>query len=158
MADVNDLCSNHWNLPFTPDELRKLASPGNRDDGSSTLPLYRAQTLSLRLSPETVVEIVRRYQEGESARSLAETHGVAASALVRLLRENNVVVKKRKVTGVEARRMAKEYEAGATMREIEAKHQVSHGAVLRALHREGVTMRARAPRKLATGITATLGP
>lgn len=111
------------------------------------MPSYRAQALSLRLSPETVAEIVRRYEEGESARSLAETHGVAASALVRLLRENNVVVKKRKVTDAEARRMAKEYEAGATVREIEAKYALSHGAVLRALHSTQVTMRAKAPRK-----------
>lgn len=111
------------------------------------MPSYRAQALSLRLSPETVAEIVRRYGEGESARSLAETHGVSASALIRLLRENNVVVKKRKVTDAEARRMANDYEAGSTMRELESKYGLSHGAVLRALHRVGAEMRARAPRR-----------
>lgn len=111
------------------------------------MPSYRAQALSLRFSPETVAEIVRRYEEGESARSLAETHGVAASALIRLLRENNVVVKKRKVTDAEARRMATEYQAGATMREIEAMFGLSHGAVSRALHRTGVPLRPSAPRK-----------
>ncbi|MGS0560532.1 helix-turn-helix domain-containing protein [Microbacterium aurugineum] len=111
------------------------------------MPSYRAQALSLRLSPETVAEIVRRYEEGESARSLAKTHGVAASALIRLLRENNVVVRKRKVTDAEARQMAKEYGAGATMRELEARFELSHGAVLRSLHRSGVVTRASAPRR-----------
>jgi len=147
LAVVNDLCSNHWNLPFTPDELRKLATPGERGNGSNPEFSLRSQPLPRRLGPKKVTDIMQRYEAGESARSLADRHGVATSALIRLLRENNVVVRKRKVTDAETRRMAKDYEAGATMRELEAKYGLSHGAVSRALHRSGVKTRASAPRR-----------
>lgn len=90
---------------------------------------------------------MRRYEAGESARSLAAEHSVAASALIRLLRENNVVVRRRKVTDDAAHAMARDYEAGATMTDLEDKYRLSHGAVYRALHRVGVEPRASAPRK-----------
>ncbi|WP_396654745.1 MULTISPECIES: helix-turn-helix domain-containing protein [unclassified Microbacterium] len=92
---------------------------------------------------------MRRYEAGESARSLAEKHGVSASAVTNLLRDNAVVVKKRIVTDAEARRMAREYDSGATIRELQTKHELSQGAVARALHRVGVNMRPRAPRRKA---------
>ena len=147
MADVNDLCSNHWNLPFTPEELRNLAVPGSRGDGSSEAVSYRAHELSKRLGTEKVSEIVRRANTGESARSLAREIDVATSALVRMLREQGVVIKKRKISEEDEVVLAREYEAGATVAELEARHRLSHGAVLRALHRKGVEMRAKALRK-----------
>lgn len=81
---------------------------------------------------------MRRYEAGESARSLAAEHSVAASALIRLLRDYNVVVRRRKVA---------DDEAGATMAALEDEYCLSHGALHRALHRVGVETRASAPRK-----------
>ena len=132
-------------------ELRSLAVPGDRQDGSNPAPKYRAQGLPKRLGAKKVEEIVRRYEAGESARSLAAEYGVAASALIRLLRENNVVVRRRKVTDKEARAMARDYTAGATMVDLEDKYRLSHGAVYRALYRVGVETRASAPRKRRDG-------
>lgn len=147
LADVNDLCSNHWNLPFTPEELRNLAVPGTRGDDSSETVSYRAHELSKRLGTEKVSEVVRRANAGESARSLSRELDVANSALTRMLREEGVVIQKRKVSVEDEAVLAREYEAGATIAELEARHRLSHGAVLRALHRKGVEMRAKAPRK-----------
>lgn len=145
-AGIRDLCSNHWNLPFTPVELQRLAVPGDREDGSNPAPTYRAQGLPKRLSAKEIEEIVRRYEAGESARSLAVENSVAASALIRLLRENNVVVRRREVADDEAHAMAHDYETGATMADLEDKYRLSHGAVYRALHRVGVKTRPSAPR------------
>lgn len=147
LADAAHLCSNHWDLPFTPKELRNLAVPGNRGEGSSQPVPYRAHGLSERLGQKKVADIARRYEAGESARSISTRYDVSTSAVVNLLRHNAVVVKKRRVTDAEARRMAKEYEAGATMRELQVKYDLSHGAVSRALHRVGAKMRASAPRR-----------
>ena len=108
---------------------------------------YQVHRLSSRLSVEQVGEIIRRYEAGESARSLASKLDVAPSALIRLLRERNVVVRRQVVTEEIEQAMAQGYEAGMTMAELEDKHGISHGAVLRALHRAGVEMRAKAPRK-----------
>lgn len=142
-----DLCSNHWTWPLTLEELRNLAVLGERGESSDAPAAYRIHGLSKRLGVKKVEDIIHRYEAGESARSLAEQFGVSTSAVVNLLRDNSVVVKKRRVTDAEARRMTKEYESGATMRELQAKYDLSHGAVSRALHRAGAKMRASAPRR-----------
>jgi len=147
LAGAADLCSNHWNWPLTVEELRNLAVPGDRGGDTATPTTYRTHSLSKRLGAKKVVDIVRRYEAGESARSLSQEHGVSTSAVVNLLRDSSVVVKKRRVTDAEARRIAQDYQAGATMRELQAKYELSHGAVSRALHRLDVEMRARAPRR-----------
>lgn len=149
MADILSVYSNPLDLPFTPDELRKLAVPGDRDDGLSAPVSYRAHELSKRLGAEKVSELVRRAHTGESARSLALELGVANSALTRMLREEGVTIQKRKVSAEDERALARAYEAGNTIAELEKSFKLSHGAVLRALHRSGVEMRAKAPRKKA---------
>lgn len=107
---------------------------------------FRIHGIAARLGKKKVDEILKRYGTGESARSLAKECDVAASALVRLLRENNVIVRRQVVTPELKARLAKEYEAGATVAELEDRHQISHGSVLRTLHKAGVAMRAKVPR------------
>ena len=147
LADLNDLCSNHWELPFTPVEMRNLAVPGDRNEGLNVPNMYRDHELSKRLGSAKVEELVHRARTGESVRSLARELNVANSALTRMLRERGVEISKRKVTDDEAAAMAREYEAGSTMAELEKKYELSHGAVLRALHRCEAKMRASAPRR-----------
>lgn len=147
MADTLDLCSNIAHGSFTPDGLRKLAIPRQRPDGLNKQVSYRPQELSKRLGAEKVEELVRRVNDGDSVRSLAQELGVANSALTRMLRAQGASITKRKVSEDEAANLASEYAAGATMAELEEKYGLSHGAVLRSLHRSGVTMRASAPRR-----------
>lgn len=90
---------------------------------------------------------MRRYQLGESATSLAKEHGVAPSALLSLMREQNVVVRKRYISAELTVVMADEYKAGATLAELEATHGRSHNAVLRALRSVGVEMRPTGRRR-----------
>jgi len=134
-------------LPFTPDELRNLAVPGDRVGGLSAPKVYRSHELSKRLGSVKVEELVRRARAGESVRSLARELDVANSALTRMLREQGVEISKRKVSDEESAAMAAEYESGATMVELEKKYGLSHGAVLRSLHRSTISMRASAPRR-----------
>jgi hypothetical protein len=141
------LLSNNSELTFTPDGLRKLAQIQGSREPSSKPAEFRVHRLSARLSPETIGQIVGRYETGESARSLAQEFTLAPSALLRLLREQNVVVRQQVVSPELEQVMAREYEAGLTVAELKDKHGFSHGAVLRSLHRAGVEMRAKAPRK-----------
>jgi hypothetical protein len=129
-------------LPFTPEKLRKLAVPGDRNEGLSTPKPYRSHELSKRLGAAKVEELVRRARAGESVRSLARELGVANSALTRMLRDHGVEISRRKVTENEVTAMATEYDAGATMAELEKKYELSHGAVYRALRRAGVQTRS----------------
>lgn len=141
------LLSNNSELTFTPDGLRKLAQIQGSREPSSEPAEFRVHRLAARLSPETKDQIVRRYETGVSARVLAREFEIAPSALLRLLREQNVVVRRQVVSVELEQMMAQEYEAGLTVAELKDKHGISHGAVLRALHRAGVEMRAKAPRK-----------
>ena len=142
-----DLLSNNSDVTLTPDGLRKLARLQGSREAASEPTEFQIHRLSARLGAERIEEIVRRYEAGESARTLATESGVAPSALLRLLRERNVVVRRQVVMPDQEAMMARDYEAGKTMAEIEEKHGLSHGAVLRALQRVGVEMRAKAPRR-----------
>lgn len=147
LADLASVYSNHWDLPFTPDELRKLAEVGDRDDGLNAPVSYRAHELSKRLGAEKVGGVVRRAKAGESVRSLARELGVSNSALTRMLREEGVVIQRRTVSAEDEQALARAYDAGNTIAGLEKQFKLSHGAVIRALHRAGVEMRAKAPRK-----------
>ena len=147
MAGIIDLLSNNSDVAPTPDGLRKLAA-----SQASTEPLpepaeFKIHRLSTRLGIEQVDQLISRYGNGESARSLAPEYDVAPSALIRLLRERNVVVRQQVVTAEMEQTLTRGHEAGMTVAELEEKHELSHGAVLRALHRGGVKMRAKAPRR-----------
>jgi hypothetical protein len=144
-AGVIDVLSNTSDVALTPDGLRKLGEPGVPRDALSGSGTYRVHRLSRRLETEQLDEIIRRYQAGMSATALAREAGIAPSALLRLLRERNVVIRQHGVPEEVALAMGQEYEAGATKAELQEKF--TFGAVLRALHRSGVEMRAKAPRR-----------
>jgi hypothetical protein len=139
--------SNNSDFTLTPDGLRKLAIPEDPRDATSEPAEFQIHRLSARLSAEQIEDVVRRYEARESARTLAAEFGVAPSALLRLLRERNIVVRRQVITQDQEELMARDYEAGMTVAELKEKHRISHGAVLRALHRLGVEMRAKAPRR-----------
>lgn len=146
MAGITIALSKSENGGFTPVSLRLLVQGHPSREANARTKGFRVHNIAERLGQEVVNEILRRYGAGESATALAKDHDVAPSALLRLLRENNVVVRRKTISSDIKRLLSTEYEAGATIAELEAKHALSHGSVLRALHSAGVSMRAKAPR------------
>lgn len=159
VAGMMDVLSNNSDLAFTPDALRRLAVPQGVREAPSEPAKFQIHRLSARLGAEQIDDVMQRYQAGESARALATEFRTAPSALLRLLRDQNVVVRQQAVTPQQEQQMAQEYESGMTMAELETKHRLSHGAILRALHRSGAVMRAKAPRKksVSTAVVKLLG-
>jgi hypothetical protein len=119
MAGIIDLLSNNSDLTLIPDGLRELAIPQGSREAPSEPMEFQIHRLSARLTAEQISDVLRRYEAGESARALAAEFGVASSALVRLLRERRVVVRRQTVTPEQEELMG---------------------------HRLGVEMRAKAPR------------
>lgn len=146
-ADVISLLSNQSDVALTPDGIRRLAATEGDPEPPAEPSVFKHHRLETRLGADGVAVVVSRYEAGESANTIAKDIGVAPSALVRLLRNQNVVIRKRIVTNDETQQLAREYKAGATMAELEQKHQLSHGAVFRALRRAGVETRPSAPRR-----------
>ena len=86
------LLSNNSALTLSPDGLPKLAEPQGPREAPSELTESQIHRLSARLRAYQIEDVVHRYKAGESARTLATESGVAPSALLRLLRERNIVV------------------------------------------------------------------
>lgn len=152
-----DLLSNNSHDGLTLDRIRQVTEVGVPDPAtqaniSPEPSAFKLHRLEARLGPEAVAEVVRLYESGESATAIAKDLDVAPSALIRLLRKQNAVVRRQVVSSDDTQELAREYEAGATMAELEKKHRLSHGAVLRALRRAGVQMRAKAPRRKAVSL------
>lgn len=146
-----ELYSNNSALPVAPEGLRDLATPEEGDQRADLVARPRViHRLADRLGTGTRAEIVRRYQDGTSANTLAKEHGIAPSALLNLLRAEHVVVRTNRVSNAEAEQLKYEYENGATVALLCERHTLSHGAVLRALHRAGATMRSVGRKKLNT--------
>lgn len=143
MAGVLAFCSNHYITKFTPDQLRELLPPADSPERPIITANYESHALRDRLGDEVIRDVVARYGAGESATSIAKIHKVSTSALLRLLRENNVVVREPGVSDELKATLAREYEEGASVGVLEKRHKLSHGAVLRALHGAGVKMRGR---------------
>jgi hypothetical protein len=119
---------------------------GSRESGDSSGLSYRIHRLSARLGEAVVLEIIRRYEAGDSATALAKEHDASPSALLNLMRSRKVVIRERGVSDELAAKMAAEYEAGATVAELEEVHDLSHNAVLRALKSKSVLMRSKGRR------------
>ncbi|GAB3148224.1 hypothetical protein GCM10027058_08480 [Microbacterium neimengense] len=87
--------------------------------------------------------MIRRYGDGETAKTLAEEFGIARNSVLNILREHNVVVRNQSPSVEQRDRLIKEYEAGASIAALVATHGHSYGAIRQALKDAGVTMRAR---------------
>lgn len=122
-------------MALTSDGLRLLAQAHSPRESEAEPKRFRVHQLSQRLGTEKVNEIVDRYTTGESATALAKEYDVAPSALLRLIRERNVVVRTNRVSPDLTATLVAEHEAGTSMAKLEAKYRLSHGAVFRALHR-----------------------
>lgn len=144
-----DALSKNESIGFTPSGLLVLAKQRPARATASGDTGYRVHGIANRLGKNNVYEILKRYGAGENARSLAREYDVAASTLVRLLRENSVVVTRKVITPEQRARLTREYEAGATVAELEDRHYLSHRSVLRALHKAGAQMRAKTPNNTA---------
>lgn len=83
------LLSNNTDVTLTPEKLRALAHQREPQEAQTEPPTYQVHRLEARLGAKQVGDLVRRYETGESARSLATEYDVAPSALIRLLRERN---------------------------------------------------------------------
>lgn len=144
-----DALSKNESLKFTPSGLRALTKQRPARTATPSETGYRVHGIADRLGKKKVDRILKRYRAGESARSLAREYDVAPSALVRLLRESSVVMRRKVISSETKALLVKGYEEGATIAELEDRHHLSHGSVLRALHKAGVQMRAKTPNNIA---------
>lgn len=133
-------------IPLTPGELARLAQKSRRIDPDSvstdenSIP---SRTLRRRLSSEERAELITRYVAGEDSPSLSRECGISKCALLRLLREEGVALRKQAVTPQDAKRAARLYESGLSIDEIVDKIGYSYSTIRKSLHESEVAIRPK---------------
>jgi hypothetical protein len=146
-----EVMQRYSNLDIASKTLRKLhASALITPDGSPVhgsgrscekSELAQPFKLDQRLKPETVAEIVARYEAGEPSTALASTFAINKNSVIKLLREADVPIRKQGLTNDQIAEAVQLYASGQSLAKIGTHLAVDHGAVWRQLRKRGVKMR-----------------
>lgn len=104
------------------------------------------RNLNRRLAPQAIEELVTRYKAGDSTPALARDYGIAKSALLQLLHNERVTLRKQAITPRDPKRAARLYESGLSITVIVEQVGYSYSTVRKSLHESGVAMRPRGAR------------
>ena len=123
-----------------------LVSPDGRPiprSDRSTEQIEPAQPFKLdqRLKPDTVAEIVARYDAGEASTAIATSCGLSKGSVIRLLREAGITIRNQGLTDDQIAEAAQLYASELSLAKIGTRFDVDHGTVWRALKKRGVRMR-----------------
>jgi hypothetical protein len=95
------------------------------DNGAFHTPSPRHQAeppepfkLHQRLKPETVAEIVARYEAGEPSTALAIAFGISKGSVIRLLRDAGVTIRNQGLTNDQVTKAAQLYTSGQSLAQI----------------------------------------
>lgn len=130
--------------PPSPTELAELADKArafNLIAHPKPTPRAPNRNLRRRLSPETVVELARRYEAGEHTTALSKEYGISRSGLISLLRSEEVTLRRRPLSTTATERAIQLYEEGLTIQQVSAQVDASYGTIRKMLHRKGVEVR-----------------
>lgn len=136
--------------PPSPTELAELADKArafNLTAHPKPVPRAPIRNLRRRLSPETVVELARRYEAGEHTTALSKEYGVSRSGLISLLRSEGVALRRRPRFATQ--RSIQLYEEGHTIRQVADRVNSSYGTVRKTLRKEGITVRKKCVKRIA---------
>ena len=101
------------------------------------------RNLRRRLAPQTIAEVVTRYDAGEDTPSLSREYGISKCGLLRLLRNEGVTLRKQPMTPREAEEAARLYKSGLSITEVGERIGYSYSTLRKSLHRSGVAMRPK---------------
>ena len=142
LVDLVD-SKNSDGTTLTPEQQRSWADQAGNHPGLAIPEAPRPHAVGRRLGPESCADIMRRYAAGESAKALAEDYDVARNAVMNLLRNNGVVVRRQPLPNDLRPLAAADYERGATIAQIASRYGISYGHASTVLTEAGVTKRPR---------------
>lgn len=125
--------SNIPNLPQLPQQYNT----------SHTVPIATSYVHAVRrrLSAEAIQQLVSDYQAGVPSTQLATRYGISKGAVLRLLREQGIPIRRQAMTEADIDQAAQLYRAGNSLAAVGAKLGYDHGTVWQALKRAEVAMR-----------------
>ena len=116
-------------------ELQKLVDL-TPNLATSAMPVEQvSRSLRRRLEPVLVRRIVAEYESGATTPSLCQTYGLSKTGILRLLRDEGVVLRRQPLTSDQVELAKKMYESGQL--------DTSYNNVRQRLIKEGVQLRPR---------------
>jgi len=94
-----------------------------------------------RLSDETRVAVIERYEAGETSTALAEAYGVAKSTILGILRANSVVVRRQPLTPEQVSEATRLYNSGLSLSQVAERLRVNQETMRVALLKSGLALR-----------------
>jgi hypothetical protein len=107
----------------------------------SKSPTPRVHAVQRRLSPHTIQQLITDYQTGTPSTQLAKRYGFSKGAVLRLLGEQSIPIRRQSMTTADIRQATQLYQAGNSLVAVGAKLGYDHGTIQRALRRAGTAMR-----------------
>jgi hypothetical protein len=108
------------------------------------------RNLRRRLAPQTIAELVARYNAGEHTPALSREYGPSKTGLVDLLRAEGVPLRKRSMTTQDTERAVRLYESGLTIEQVVGQVGYSFSTIRKVLHENRVAIRATCIKKRGT--------
>ncbi|WP_454116475.1 helix-turn-helix domain-containing protein [Microbacterium aurum] len=139
-VDLEYLLSNNSATPVTADKARQILAAAQAGEAPLVVRTSRTRPWT-RLSPDAQSEVVRRYSSGETSTALAEDFKVAKSTILRILRENSVVVRRQPLTGKQVSMAKRLYESGLSLSEVADQMFVNQETMRGAIVNAGVELR-----------------
>jgi len=158
---VNHRCIDHLTLAGAVKRVEAIGRNSNlghrckkwsdlrkRFDESSPRPplLYqdKPKTRSRRfLTPQDVIDIIHRYDAGETTQQVGTRYGISKTRVATVLRERGVTIRRQGLNDEQVTEAAMFYAAGRSLAWLGARYDVSHTTIAAALRQEGVRLRPR---------------
>jgi transposase-like protein len=132
------LCSEKSATPVTADRIHEiLGSIG--DSGRNLQP--RTKRAWNRLSDLDRTAEATRYAAGETSTALAAEYGVAKSTILRLLRDNKIIVRRQPMRPEQVSEAGRLYESGLSLSQVAEKPKVNQETMRVAIIEAGVELR-----------------
>ena len=128
----NDVAVTSKPVIAAMDEYPCCVKSGRRDGASDSRRVRR------RLSPETIAQVVERYQTGATAAELGAEHGVSKNGMLKLLREQGVQIRAKSLPTAVVTQAKRLHERGMSMRQVSEQLGVSRTALRRNFREMGV--------------------
>jgi len=94
-----------------------------------------------RLSVDAIRQLVTDYQAGVPSTQLATRYGISKGAVLRLLREQGIAIRRKAITAAEVEQAIQLYGQGLSLAAVGAQLGYDHGTIHRALKRAGIALR-----------------
>lgn len=129
------------------DRMRQILGTAEKQE-APVVQTIRRRRPGTRLSAEAQEAVIRRYSGGETSTALANEFKVAKFTILRILRENSVVVRRQPLTAKQIKQAVMLYGSGRSLSQVAEDMSVNQETMRVAIIKAGVELRSPTQSKI----------